>query len=51
MSKAGLIVLTKAVAREYGPHGIRVFALSPPSLDSEMQRSLPEEPTETASVR
>jgi NAD(P)-dependent dehydrogenase (short-subunit alcohol dehydrogenase family) len=41
MSKAGLIVLTKAVAREYGAHGIRVFALSPPSLDSEMQRSLP----------
>jgi len=43
MSKAGLIVLTKAVAREYGPHGIRVFALSPPSMDSEMQRSLPAE--------
>lgn len=43
MSKAGLIVLTKAVAREYGPFGIRVFALSPPSLDSEMQRSLPQE--------
>ena len=43
MTKAGLIVLTKAVAREYGPHGIRVFALSPPSLDSEMQRSLPAE--------
>ena len=43
MSKAGLIVLTKAVAREYGAHGIRVFALSPPSLDSEMQRSLPPE--------
>jgi NAD(P)-dependent dehydrogenase (short-subunit alcohol dehydrogenase family) len=43
MSKAGLIVLTKAVAREYGPAGIRVFALSPPSLDSEMQRSLPPE--------
>jgi 3-oxoacyl-[acyl-carrier protein] reductase len=42
MSKAGLIVLTKAVAREFGPFGIRVFALSPPSLDSEMQRSLPE---------
>ena len=43
MTKAGLIVLTKAVAREYGPHGIRVFALSPPSIDSEMQRSLPAE--------
>jgi NAD(P)-dependent dehydrogenase (short-subunit alcohol dehydrogenase family) len=42
MTKAGLIVLTKAVAREYGPHGIRVFALSPPTLDSQMQRSLPE---------
>jgi 3-oxoacyl-[acyl-carrier protein] reductase len=41
MSKAGLIVLTKAVAREYGPHGIRVFSMSPPSLDSEMQRSFP----------
>jgi NAD(P)-dependent dehydrogenase (short-subunit alcohol dehydrogenase family) len=40
MSKAGLIVLTKTVAREYGPHGIRVFALSPPTLDSQMQRSL-----------
>jgi 3-oxoacyl-[acyl-carrier protein] reductase len=42
MSKAGLIVLTKAVAREVGPLGIRVFTVSPPSLDSEMQRSLPE---------
>lgn len=48
MSKAGLIVLTKAVAREYGPHGIRVFALSPPSLDSEMQRSLPDADRERA---
>ena len=46
MSKAGLIVLTKAVAREYGPHGIRVFSLSPPSIDSEMQRSLPAEQRE-----
>ena len=40
MSKAGLIVLTKAVAREYGAHGIRVFAVSPPSLASQMQGSL-----------
>jgi 3-oxoacyl-[acyl-carrier protein] reductase len=46
MSKAGLIVLTKAVAREFGPHGIRVFSLSPPSLDSEMQRSFPEDQRE-----
>jgi NAD(P)-dependent dehydrogenase (short-subunit alcohol dehydrogenase family) len=40
MTKAGLIVLTKAVAREYGPHGIRVFALSPPTVESQMQRAL-----------
>ena len=38
MTKAGLIVLTKAVAREYGPHGIRVFSLSPPAIESEMRR-------------
>ena len=43
MSKAGLIVLSKAVAREYGPFGIRVFALSPPSLDSEMHKFAPPE--------
>lgn len=46
MSKAGLIVLTKAVAREYGPHGIRVFALSPPTLDSQMQHSLTDDDRE-----
>ena len=49
MSKAGLIVLTKAVAREYGPHGIRVFALSPPTLESQMQRALDD--ADRASVR
>ena len=41
MTKAGLIVLTKAVAREYGQHGIRVFSLSPPAIESEMRRVLP----------
>jgi len=41
MTKAGLIVLTKAVAREYGTHGIRVFSLSPPAIESEMRRVLP----------
>ena len=40
MSKAGLIVLTKAVAREYGAHGIRVFAVSPPTLASQLQGAL-----------
>jgi len=46
MTKAGLIVLTKAVAREYGPHGIRVFALSPPAIESEMRTALPSDLTE-----
>ena len=41
MTKAGLIVLTKAVAREYGPYGIRVFSLSPPAIESEMRTALP----------
>ena len=41
MSKAGLIVLTKAVAREYGPHGIRVFTLSPPVARLRDAGSLP----------
>jgi 3-oxoacyl-[acyl-carrier protein] reductase len=41
MTKAGLIVLTKAVAREYGPYGIRVFSLSPPAIESELRRDLP----------
>jgi len=41
MTKAGLIVVTKAVAREYGAHGIRVFSLSPPAIESEMRNVLP----------
>lgn len=41
MTKAGLIVVTKAVAREYGQFGIRVFSLSPPAIESEIRRTLP----------
>jgi len=43
MSKAGLIVVSKAVAREFGPFGIRVNCVSPPTLDSQMQASLDSE--------
>lgn len=40
MSKAALIVFTKAAAREFGPRGIRVLAVSPPTMDSQMQAAL-----------
>lgn len=43
MTKAGLIVVTKSVAREFGPLGIRVNCVSPPTLDSQMQASLSSE--------
>lgn len=43
MSKAALIVFTKAAARELGPLGIRVVAVSPPTLESQMQAALDDE--------
>ena len=43
MSKAALIVFTKAAAREFGPRGIRVLAVSPPTLESQMQAALDDE--------
>jgi 3-oxoacyl-[acyl-carrier protein] reductase len=40
MTKAALIVFTKSAAREFGPKGIRVVALSPPTMESQMQAAL-----------
>lgn len=40
MTKAALIVLSKALARELGPRGIRVNCLSPGTLESQMQTAL-----------
>jgi NAD(P)-dependent dehydrogenase (short-subunit alcohol dehydrogenase family) len=40
MSKGGLVSVTKSVAKEYGPLGIRVLALSPPSMESQMRKDL-----------
>ena len=40
MSKGGLVAVTKSIAKEYGPLGIRVLALSPPSMASQMRKDL-----------
>ena len=39
-SKAGLAMLTKSLALEYGPLGIRVFGFAPGIVDTDMQASI-----------
>ena len=43
MTKAALIVFTKSAAREFGSDGIRVVAVSPPTMESQMQVALDDE--------
>jgi 3-oxoacyl-[acyl-carrier protein] reductase len=43
MAKAGLIGLTKSLARELGSRNIRVNAVSPGWIETDMTRSLPDE--------
>jgi 3-oxoacyl-[acyl-carrier protein] reductase len=42
-SKAGLIGLTRSIAREYGPRGITANVVAPGPIDTDMLQALPED--------
>lgn len=42
-SKAGLVGLTKSIAKEMGPRGIRANCIAPGLIDTDMTSALPEE--------
>lgn len=50
-SKSGLIGLTQALAAEFGPEGIRVNAVLPGAVDTQMYREMNDTPEAQAFVR
>ncbi len=46
-AKGGVIAFTKSIAREGGPHNIRVNAIAPALIETEMIRGLPQERLES----
>jgi len=49
-SKSGLIGLTQALATEYGPSNIRVNAILPGAVDTDMYREMNDTPDKTAFI-
>jgi NAD(P)-dependent dehydrogenase (short-subunit alcohol dehydrogenase family) len=49
-SKAGLVGLTQALAAEYGPQGVRVNAILPGAVDTDMYRGMNDSPESKAFV-
>jgi NAD(P)-dependent dehydrogenase (short-subunit alcohol dehydrogenase family) len=49
-SKSGLIGLTKALAAEYGPQGVRVNAILPGAVDTAMYRDMNDTPDSQAFI-
>ena len=49
-SKSGLIGLTQALAAEFGPQGIRVNAILPGGVDTEMYREMNNTPKSQAFI-
>ncbi len=43
-AKTALMRLTEGLAKEAAPHGIKVFALAPPAVQTEMTRSIMDDP-------
>lgn len=49
-SKAGLSMMTKTLAQEAAPHGVRVLALAPGAIKSPVNRALWEDPERLAAI-